>query len=103
MRRNRSAASVSRNRLLTRAALVRAATVRERLCRILISALVNCALWFPVPAPAAEIKTDADAKWVEAAGGAVIRDPAGRITGVDLRASWVTDTDLRKLMQLPYL
>src|SRR5204863_5595391 len=32
-----------------------------------------------------------------------IRDPAGRITGVDLRASWVTDTHLRTLMQLPYL
>src|SRR5207248_8651962 len=43
------------------------------------------------------------AKWVADAGGAVIRDAAGRINGVDLRASWVTDADLRKLMQLPYL
>src|SRR5437868_4945930 len=73
--------------------------VRERLFRVLLS----CALCFAVPAPAAEIKTDADAKWVEDAGGTVIRDPAGRITGVDLHASWVTDTDLRKLTQLPYL
>ena len=70
---------------------------------VLVSVLVNCALWLTVPAPAAEIKTDADAKWVEEAGGMVIRDPAGRITGVDLRASWVTDSDLRKLVQLPYL
>ena len=31
----------------------------------------------------------------------VIRDAAGRITGVDLRASWVTDTDLRKLLSCP--
>ena len=28
---------------------------------------------------------------------------AGRITGVDLHASWVTDSDLRKLAQLPDL
>ena len=61
------------------------------------------ALWFAGPALAAEIKADADGKWVEEAGGAVMRDPAGRITGVDLRASWVTDTDLRKLTQLPDL
>ena len=29
--------------------------------------------------------------------------PPGRVTGVDLRASWVTDTDLRKLLQFPNL
>jgi hypothetical protein len=51
---------------------------------------------------AAEI-AGGDAAWVEEAGGAVVRDPAGRITGVDLRASWVTDADLRKLLRLPYL
>jgi internalin A len=70
---------------------------------VLLGVLVSHALWFAVLAPAAEIKTDADAKWVEEAGGTVIRDAAGRITGVDLRASWVTDTDLRKLVQLPHL
>ena len=40
-----------------------------------------------------------------------LRTPAARssamrqaeVTGVDLRASWVTDTDLRKLTQLPDL
>jgi len=53
--------------------------------------------------PAAEIKSGGDAQWIEDAGGTVIRDTAGRITGVDLRASWVTDTDLRKLLQLPNL
>ncbi len=52
---------------------------------------------------AAEIKPGGDAQWIEDAGGTVIRDAAGRITGVDLRASWVTDTDLRKLLQLPNL
>jgi hypothetical protein len=76
---------------------------RKRLLSFLVSVLVSYALWFAMPAPAAEIKTDGDAKWVEEAGGTVIRDAAGRITGVDLRASWVTDTDLRKLVQLPLL
>lgn len=41
--------------------------------------------------------------WIEETGGAVVRDAAGRITGVDLRASWVTDIDLRRLSQLPHL
>ena len=49
--------------------------------------------------PAAEVKPSGDAKWIEDVGGAVVRDPAGRVTGVDLRASWVTDLDLRKLLQ----
>jgi hypothetical protein len=44
-----------------------------------------------------------DAQWIEDAGGAVLRDAAGRVTGVDLRASWVTDTDLRNLVRLPNL
>ncbi len=35
--------------------------------------------------PAAEIKSGGDAQWIEDAGGTVIRDAAGRITGVDLR------------------
>ena len=64
-------------------------------------ALLGCLLWFGAIAPAAEVKTSgADAKWIEDAGGSVIRDAAGRITGVDLRASWVTDADLRKLAQM---
>ena len=58
-------------------------------------------LWFA--AFGAEVKPAGDAKWVEDAGGAVIRDTAGRVTGVDLRASWVTDFDLRKLLQFPNL
>ena len=57
----------------------------------------SCALWFAASASAAEVIPGGDAQWIEDAGGAVIRDAAGRITGVDLRASWVTDTDLRKL------
>jgi Leucine-rich repeat (LRR) protein len=33
----------------------------------------------------------------------VTRDRAGRVTGVDLRASWVTDSDLARLVDLPYI
>jgi len=45
----------------------------------------------------------ADPSWVSRAGGVVTRDAQGRITGVDLRSSWVTDSDLRDLAQLPNL
>ncbi|MEZ5404367.1 MAG: hypothetical protein R2729_32100 [Bryobacteraceae bacterium] len=45
----------------------------------------------------------ADTRWIEDAGGRVMRDAAGEITGVDFRASWVTDTDLRRLAELPRL
>jgi len=68
-----------------------------------LQALLACLLWSGAPAPAADIRPGGDAKWIEDAGGSVIRDAAGRITGVDLRASWVADTDLRKLLQLPSL
>jgi hypothetical protein len=41
--------------------------------------------------------------WIEDLGGAVTRDASGEVTGVDLRATWVTDTDLRKLTGFPSL
>src|SRR5215471_16520000 len=69
----------------------------------LLSALLTGAIWTSVPASAAEVIPGSDAVWIEDAGGAVARDAAGRITGVDLRASWVTDSDLRRLAQMPYL
>jgi internalin A len=43
------------------------------------------------------------AAWIEAAGGVVTRDRAGQISGVDLHASWVTDSDLTELAALPAL
>jgi Leucine Rich repeat len=43
------------------------------------------------------------AGWVAAQGGSVTRDAAGRITGVNLRASWITDGDLEMLGQVPGL
>jgi hypothetical protein len=45
----------------------------------------------------------AEIDWVESVGGRITRDAAGRITGVNLRGRWVTDTDLRELAQLPHL
>jgi internalin A len=41
--------------------------------------------------------------WIDTLGGSVSRDAAGRITGVDLRGTWVTDADLRKLSRYPAL
>lgn len=41
--------------------------------------------------------------WISRAGGVVIRDKAGRISVVDLRSSWVTDSDLARLAQLSHV
>jgi len=45
----------------------------------------------------------ADPDWITGAGGVITHDRQGRITAVDLRSSWVTDSDLRDLAELPYL
>jgi hypothetical protein len=41
--------------------------------------------------------------WIEAAGGTVMKDRAGRIVAVDLHASWVSDSDMASLAALPAL
>jgi hypothetical protein len=56
--------------------------VKFRVC------LVLALLWF---------QSAADSDWINAAGDGVTRDRAGRVTGVDLRASWVSDADLARL------
>src|SRR6185436_16461319 len=65
--------------------------------------LLSFALCFGPFAPAAEVKTADGEKWIEEVGGTIIRDSSGKITGVDFRSSWVTDTDLRELLKLPDL
>lgn len=45
----------------------------------------------------------AETGWIETAGGTVTRDTAGRVTEIDLRATWITDTDLRKVVRFPHL
>ena len=41
--------------------------------------------------------------WVTGLGGKLERDSASRITGVDLRGTWVTDTELLDLARIPTL
>ena len=41
--------------------------------------------------------------WVDSLGGTMTVDSRGTVTGVSLRGSWVTDTDLRRLAQYPGL
>lgn len=64
-------------------------------------ALLGCAVWAGGDSAAAIQK--GDARWVEDAGGVVIRNAQGDVTGIDLRGSWVTDTDLRRLNELASL
>ncbi len=45
----------------------------------------------------------AGSDWITEAGGVITRDRAGRITGVNLRSTWVTDSDLLQLARLPHL
>src|SRR5262245_37189171 len=40
---------------------------------------------------------------VDSLGGRTTRNPSGDIIGVDLRRTWVTDTDLARLAALPAL
>lgn len=44
-----------------------------------------------------------ETRWIEDAGGTAVRDAAGRVTGLDFRASWVTDADMRRVAGLPGL
>lgn len=69
--------------------------------------LITGLIWLVLFAGAGHVsaKRDgrADAEWVKGAGGTVTRDRAGRVVGVDLRSSWVTDGDLAQLAALPHL
>src|SRR3954451_5086235 len=67
-------------------------------CNCLL-ALLGCAALLG----AADVKSVGDTQWIDDLGGAVIRDAQGVATGVDLRGTWVTDTDLRRLTRLPSL
>jgi internalin A len=45
----------------------------------------------------------ADTDWITRLGGKIERDSAGRITGVNLRGSWISDVDMIELARLPDL
>ncbi len=44
-----------------------------------------------------------DTRWIDELGGSVVRNAQGQVTGVNLRGSWITDTDLRQLNRYPEL
>src|ERR1700722_17431775 len=44
-----------------------------------------------------------DTQWITDLGGSVTRDAQGHVTGVNLRGTWVEDTDLRRLKQFTHL
>ena len=52
---------------------------------------------------AVDVKGAGDTQWIDDLGGSVVRDAQGVVTGVDLRGTWVTDTDLRRLNRFPGL
>ena len=58
------------------------------------------ALAFALALPAATMD---DTGWIENAGGTFTVNAAGQVTGINFRASWVTDADLRRLAKLPAL
>src|SRR5882762_11961105 len=71
--------------------------------RFFLPALLGCIAYIGATATAAEVKGNSNTQWIEDLGGTVTKNTQGRITGVDLRGTWVTDTDLRHLNQLPDL
>jgi len=61
--------------------------------------ILGCTAWLMAEAPV----LSPDTRWIDDLGGAVVRNAQGKVTGVDLRGTWVTDTDLRNLRLLPDL
>jgi internalin A len=41
-----------------------------------------------------------DPGWIEKAGGVLTRDSGGRVVAVDLRSSWITDSDMPRIAEL---
>jgi hypothetical protein len=49
----------------------------------------------------AETPSSDDTQWVTDLGGTATRNAQGQVTGVNLRGTWVTDTELRRLNRYP--
>lgn len=47
--------------------------------------------------------TATDVGWIQRAGGLVARDSGGRVVAIDLRSSWIMDSDMPALANLPDL
>lgn len=67
--------------------------MRGRLLTSLVCATLACG---------AERKAG-DTRWIDDLGGTTSHDASGRVTAVNLRGTWVGDTDLRRLNELPAL
>jgi internalin A len=65
--------------------------------------IVCIALFVFAVAACGETQTNEDTQWITELGGTVARNPQGQVTGVNLRGTWVTDTDLRRLNRYPAL
>jgi len=44
-----------------------------------------------------------DTQWISELGGSVMRNAQGQVTGINLRGTWVEDTDLRRLKEFTHL
>ena len=65
------------------------------------------ALWFALLLGAVSAYCDTsareDTQWITDLGGTVTRNAQGMVTTINLRGTWVTDTDLRRLNRYPAL
>lgn len=68
-----------------------------------MKSIVLVALLAVVPVAFGAAQQQEDSKWIEDLGGTVVRNPAGHVTEVCLRGSWVSDTDLSRLNHYPEL
>jgi Leucine Rich Repeat (LRR) protein len=79
--------------------LKRTDTLRSRLMRrsapALICAAFCCHICLAADTPAKDI-----AAWVESRGGRITTDQAGRIAGIDLSYTWISDADLDRIAGL---
>ncbi|HLK22547.1 MAG TPA: hypothetical protein VKT81_26555 [Bryobacteraceae bacterium] len=49
------------------------------------------------------LAAEEDTQWITDLGGSVTRNAQGQVTGINLRGTWVTDIDLRRLNHYPAL
>ena len=71
---------------------------RTAAARITLAAIVTAGLLAGAPLSENDVES-----WVAAEGGSVTKNSAGHITEINLRASWITDIDVRKLETLEHL
>lgn len=73
--------------------------MRRRSLPLFLAALAA----FGAGAQPGDTRQAADTQWIVDLGGTVTRDAQSHVTGVNLRGTWVSDIDLRRLSELPSL